>query len=109
MRGGEANFLEHMTLSLERIQSYTSSGEEEFRRSRLIQDAVLRNFVVLGELASSIPREFRDRHNRLPWDAIEAMRTRWIPHDLDLLWRTIAIEIPRLREEIGEIRRKQNL
>jgi uncharacterized protein with HEPN domain len=43
----------------ERIHQFTEGGRVEFFGSPLIQDAVLRNFEIIGEAAKRVPEEFR--------------------------------------------------
>ena len=42
---------------IERIESYTQGGREVFLQSPLIQDAVIRNFEVMGEGVKRISQE----------------------------------------------------
>jgi len=51
MRKDPRVYLLHMLECVRRIEAYTSEGEERFMRDTLIQDAVLRNLQVLGEVA----------------------------------------------------------
>ena len=42
-------YLEDIQGAIARIFDYTSGGEEEFKTSQLLQDAVLRQLLVIGE------------------------------------------------------------
>jgi uncharacterized protein with HEPN domain len=44
-------YLAHILECAEKIQRYIKSGEEAFQRDTMIQDAVIRNFEVIGEAA----------------------------------------------------------
>ncbi len=44
---------------IERIFLYTTEGREAFFESLLIQDAVIRNFEVIGEATKQLSRELR--------------------------------------------------
>jgi uncharacterized protein with HEPN domain len=46
--------LGHIADSVAAIESYTVSGRDAFLADRLIQDAVIRNFEIIGEAASRL-------------------------------------------------------
>ncbi len=52
-------YLAQILERIERIIEYTSDGKEAFFADRRTQDAVIRNFEVIGEAAKRIPEEFR--------------------------------------------------
>jgi uncharacterized protein with HEPN domain len=47
-------YLAHIADSIAAIDSYVADGRELFKRERLIQDAVIRNFEIIGEAASKL-------------------------------------------------------
>ena len=52
--------LRDMLDSISKINAYTSQiGKEEFLTNVLVQDAVIRNFVVLGEASNRLSKDFR--------------------------------------------------
>jgi uncharacterized protein with HEPN domain len=48
-------YLEQILERIERILQYTDGGKEAFFADLLIQDAVIRNFEIIGEAAKRIP------------------------------------------------------
>lgn len=60
-------YLTHILECIEKIISYTSSGENEFAKSTLLQDAVIRNFEIIGEATKNLSLDFRERHPEIPW------------------------------------------
>lgn len=52
-------YLINILESISRIESYTSSGAEAFHASTLIQDAVIRNFEIIGEATKRLSSELR--------------------------------------------------
>ena len=73
-------YLGHISDSIEAIESYVVDGRDRFMRERLIQDAVIRNFEIIGEAASRLSAELRSREN-VPWGKIIAFRNRLIHRD----------------------------
>ena len=84
-----------------RIADYTTSGEQEFMASRLIQDGVVRNLEVIGEATKNLSSELRQANPAIPWRQIAGMRDVLI-HDylkvnLSRVWLTISTDLPDLR------------
>jgi uncharacterized protein with HEPN domain len=59
------------------IETYVAGGRDAFMRERLIQDAVVRNFEIIGEAASRLSPALRDAAD-IPWSKVIAFRNRLI-------------------------------
>lgn len=55
---------------MERIELYTKSGVDDFRNSTMVQDAVIRNFEIIGEATKRLSAELRQSHTEIPWTQI---------------------------------------
>jgi uncharacterized protein with HEPN domain len=73
----------------------------------VIQDAVARNFEIMGEAAKRVPEQYRSDHPRIPWRLMAAFRDVLIHDyeevDLKRVWRIIEHELPSLKEAIVAI------
>ena len=89
----------------ERITSYTREGRERFLADRLIQDAVIRNFEVIGEAAKRLPEEYRRDHPEIPWRNLAAFRDVLIHQyegvSIPEVWRVVETELPGLKAAIA--------
>lgn len=103
-----ADHLEHIAKAMERIFRYANGLDEAaFLSNELVQDAVLRNFEIIGEAANRVLRtapEFAARQAHVPWLLMYTMRNR-ISHgydtvDLPLIWQTIRQNLPALHAQI---------
>ena len=47
-------YLGHIADSIAAIESYVAGGREIFMTQRLVQDAVIRNFEIIGEAAGRL-------------------------------------------------------
>lgn len=59
-------YLVHILECIGRIQEFTAKGKATFLSERIIQDAVARNFEVMGEAAERVPTEYREAHPQIP-------------------------------------------
>lgn len=102
------DYLVHMLQAMERIERYTFQLDEvQFSSSEMIQDAVIRNFEVIGEAANNIQRvdpSFAAAHSEIPWQVMYTMRNR-LTHgydkvDLAIVWQSIRNDLPSLYSRI---------
>jgi uncharacterized protein with HEPN domain len=99
-------YLGHIADSIAAIESYVTGGRAAFMTQRVIQDAVIRNFEVIGEAASRLSPALRDQPS-LPWGKIIAFRNRLIHGywsvDLPLVWDVVVHELPRMKAEVARL------
>lgn len=110
------DFLEHILEAIERIDLYLADTDEvAFLNDQKTQDAVIRNFEIIGEAAHNIERyhaEFAADHPEVPWTVVYAMRNRvahgYFDVDLEMVWKTIHADLPELhaliKQLLGEIK-----
>ena len=71
------------------------------------QDAVIRNFEVIGEAVKSLSQAHRDAHPGIPWKRIAGLRDllihRYFGVKLETVWEVIERELPELRAAIGRM------
>lgn len=70
-------YLGHILDSIQAIENYVSSGRDRFMDERIIQDAVIRNFEIIGEAANRLEPKTRTAADA-PWGRIIAFRNRLI-------------------------------
>jgi uncharacterized protein with HEPN domain len=49
-------YLRHVADSILAIESYVAGGRDVFMKERLVQDAVIRNFEIIGKAARQLSR-----------------------------------------------------
>lgn len=99
-------YLGHIADSIAAIRSYVADGRDAFMQQRLIQDAVIRNFEIVGEAAGKVSTLTRDRSD-MPWKKVIAFRNRLIHGywsvDLKLVWDVIENDLPLLEVEAARL------
>ena len=102
------DFLAHILQAIERIETYVADTSElDFLRNELVQDAVIRNFEVIGEASHNIETrypEFAQAHPELPLAIAYQMRNAvahgYFQVDLEILWKTIHNDLPTLHRMV---------
>ena len=67
-------FLKDISSAIERIESYTKVGKDEFFDSPSLQDATLFRLQTIGEAVNQLPDELKERHPEIPWRDIVDFR-----------------------------------
>jgi|SRR4026208_1281674 uncharacterized protein with HEPN domain len=92
----------------QKILSYTNGlSFEQFLLDSKTVDAVIRNFEIIGEAASRLPDEFKDKYPDIEWHRIRGLRNR-IVHDYsgidyEIVWKIKETFLPSTLEKLIKI------
>ncbi len=105
-------YLQHIHECLIKIQSYTQGmNEQAFLDNQLVQDAVIRNFEIIGEATKKLNPDFRAKYPEIEWKKIAGMRDKlihdYIGVDLWAVWGVVEEILPVLEPEIAIIIEKE--
>lgn len=93
-------YLLHIRDAILRIRSYTVKGKGSFLAEPIIQDAVIRNFEIIGEAVKGLSSEFVSANPSVPFKQIAGMRDRLIHGyfgvDLEIVWAVIEKDLSEL-------------
>ena len=98
-------YLAHIMECIQKIERFTQGGKERFLEDELVQDAVLRNFEVIGEAAKRLDEVYRASHPDIPWRAIAGLRDVLIHQyegvELERVWAIVEKDLPGLKQSIA--------
>jgi len=101
-------YLEHILESIRKVEDFVNGiTQTEFDNSVLIQDAVIRNFEIIGEATKKISKQFTQLHSEIPWQDMAGMRDKlihdYLDVDIEVVWKTVKSDLPHLKEMIQKI------
>jgi len=105
------DYLGHILQAIERIQRYTDDMDElGFVQNEMVQDAVIRNFEVIGEACRNIERDHADFvavHPELPLSFAYEMRNAlahgYFKVDLGIVWKTVENDLASLHQRVRQV------
>lgn len=108
MNRDDSVYLKHIIDAIEKIESYSRDLEAvSFYATDLVQDACIRQLLVIGEAAKAISTSMRKKYSHIPWNDIAGMRDKLVHQyfgiDLEKVWLTIQEDLPFLKIEIEKI------
>ena len=91
------------------VISYTDGFDQDrFVDSGITYDATLRNLELIGEAATHIPLQIRDKYSQVQWRLIIATRNKlthgYLGIDNDTLWSIIQTDVPELLSQLQHIK-----
>lgn len=107
------DYLGHILDAIKQIQNYCEEiDEDSFSANRMIQDAVIRNFEIIGEASKNVERvapEFVAAHPELPlafaYDMRNLLAHGYYKVDVNVVWKTIERDLPYLQEQVTQAMR----
>jgi uncharacterized protein with HEPN domain len=100
--------LEDILNAAEKIIYYTYDVSfEDFMDTNEKMDAVVLNFLIIGEAASRISKEFQIYNRDIPWSHIISFRNclvhEYFQIDYEMVWKIKESSLPPLVEAVGNI------
>ena len=88
-------------------------GKDDFLADKRTQQAVIMNFIIIGEAATKVMdgyAEFTLAHPNIPWRSMRNMRNRmahgYFDINLEVVWDTVHEWLPDLLKQLPSVRQK---
>jgi len=101
-------FLNDILGAIENINGYTKGmNYENFLQDKKTQDAVIRNFEIIGEASKNIPEDIKKLHPDVDWREAARMRDK-LSHEYfgvshKVVWSTIKEELPVFQNQVEKV------
>jgi uncharacterized protein with HEPN domain len=101
----DKDFLGDIQAAVEAVGLYTKGMTfRKFLQDRKTQDAVVRNFEVMGEAVKNLSSTFKTNYADVPWRDIAGLRDKLIHFyfgiDYKIVWSITKKELPKLRRQL---------
>jgi len=101
--------IEEVFYAIGHIEKYMDgiSVLENLIENSLVYDAVMMNFILIGEACKRLSPEMKKINPQVDWKGINGYRN-FIAHeyfgvDEKIVWQAIRIELPKLKKDLQEI------
>lgn len=106
-------YLGHISEAINKILEYSLNVEyKDFKDNSILQDAIIRQFAIIGEAANNIDGPYRESHPEIPWRKMTDLRNVLIHEyfgvNMDIVWKTIQDDLPELEKQISDLLEADN-
>jgi len=98
--------IEEVLYAIRHIEEYTQgiSSLSDLLADTKTYDAVMMNFILIGEACKRLPKELKTANPQIDWKGINGYRN-YIAHeyfgmDEKIVWGSIEVEVPNLKMEM---------
>ncbi|MBI3535996.1 MAG: DUF86 domain-containing protein [Chloroflexi bacterium] len=103
----EELYLADIIEAADAIDHFLAQANKDTFVDDLLRSAVLHKLTVIGEAASHLSKEFRDRHSEIEWADIIGFRNvavhSYFSVDWNIVWTTATEDVPKLRDQVAKI------
>jgi uncharacterized protein with HEPN domain len=108
MRRDDAILVEHILEATEKSIGFLSGhSRDDLERDEKLALSTIRLLEIVGEAASQVSEEYRDKHPDIPWKDMVGLRNRLIHGyfdvDLDIVWDTVKTDLPPVVEQLRKL------
>ena len=110
------DYIDHIQQAASVALSFVEGlDKNDFLADKRTQQAVLMNFIIIGEAATKVMdgySDFTQAHPEVPWRSMRNMRNRmahgYFDIDLDVVWETVQEWLPALLKQLPDVRQMAN-
>lgn len=100
--------IKHILDAIADIEEFTSNKDfSDFQNDKLLQNGVVREFMIIGEASANLSDSFREQHSKIPFYKIIGMRNVMVHAywqiDERVVWDAYQNDLPELKKELLKI------
>ena len=108
MEKDDVLLLRYIYDAIEQVERYTRGmSESEFLSRTMVQDATVRQIVVISDATKNISVEFQTVHPKLPWSKMIEIGKKTVPEDFSVspasIWNIVQDELPLYKQAIKKL------
>jgi uncharacterized protein with HEPN domain len=107
MKKDDAIYLNDIQEAILRIEDYIKDGRDTFMETPMIQDAVIRNFEIIGEATKNLSEDIKQDNSDIPWRQMAGLRDVLIHAyrrvQLTRVWNVIEQNLPQLKQRVQNL------
>lgn len=109
---GVIEILSDIKEAITRIKKYVENlNYDQFLKDIKTQDAIVRNFEIIGEAVKLLPDDLKKQHFSIPWNKIAGIRDRLIHQyfgvNFEIIWSIIEEELTDFQTNIEKLLTKE--
>ena len=93
-----------MLEAIGKIERYSMRSRDDFNKDEMLQVWIVRHLQVIGEAASRVTGETRERFPEIPWNKMIGMRHvlahGYFDIDLDIVWSVLINDLEPLKQNV---------
>ena len=98
--------------AIDRIDAYKGSDRSDFDTDELLQVWIVHHLQIIGEAASRLSDELRNRHTEVPWGQMIGMRHilvhGYFEVDAEIVWNAAQVNLAQLKQQVEAILSQMN-
>lgn len=107
MQRDDAYLLDILESARTALRYVSSKMLDDFRNDMLCQDAVIHRLEIIGEAASKVSLQTRQKYPSIPWQAMKSTRNVAIHQydsiEIDVIWDIVQKDLPELVSTLEKI------
>ncbi|RPI36770.1 MAG: DUF86 domain-containing protein [Nitrospiraceae bacterium] len=108
MRRNYLLYIEDILTSTSKILKYVGdTSYQNLLQDEMRLEAIVRNFEIIGEAASKVPQDIREKYPLIAWRKISDFRNvlahEYFGIDYEIMWEIIKDKLPVLQKDIQKV------
>ena len=104
---GDKQRLQHILEAILEIEEFVSEVTEiDFSKNRMMQQACVRNFGIIGEAANHLTADIKDKYSSVNWSAVKGFRNiivhEYFKVNVTVVWQLIHVDLVEIKQIVEQ-------